>query len=186
MAGLKLKVDGWHISHCGLTSSGSISLNSMPRPVQAMKWPLAGSSSNVTKNCQSCREPRRWQGGPSRYTDGSCLTLAVMEANSSRKEERKKKKKRERRKGRGKRSVSSWMQHFCQGSALYGESLSFPFIKSLSKILCFYCQPYPLVFPGQRRYHRRTTAVLCQKSSLETNENTYFYLTVCIGFNPNI
>lgn len=178
MAALKLKVDSWHNSHCRLTSSGSISLNSMPRPVQAMKWPLAGSSSNVTRNCQSCREPRRWQGGPSRYTDGSCLTLPVMEANSSRKEERGKKKREG--KGEWKRSVGSRMQHFCQGSALHGESLSFTFIKPLSKILCFYCQPYPLVFPGRRKYHRRTTAVLCQKSSLETNDNEYLTVWHCV------
>lgn len=43
-----------------LTSSGSISLNSMPRPVQAMKWALAGSSRRVTRNCHSWREPRLW------------------------------------------------------------------------------------------------------------------------------
>lgn len=42
------------------TSSGSISLNSMPRPVQAMKCELDGSSSSATRNCQSCSEPLRW------------------------------------------------------------------------------------------------------------------------------
>ena len=40
-----------------LTSSGSISLNSMPLPVQVMAPELAGSSRSVTKNCQSCSDP---------------------------------------------------------------------------------------------------------------------------------
>ena len=71
-----------------LTSSGSMSLNSMPRPVQAMKWPLAGSSSRVTRNCQSCREPRRWYGGPSRYTNGSCFTLPTGRRERERERER--------------------------------------------------------------------------------------------------
>lgn len=56
-----------------LTSSGSMSLNSMPRPVQAMKWELDGSSSRATRNCQSCSEPLRWYDGPSRYRPASCL-----------------------------------------------------------------------------------------------------------------
>lgn len=56
-----------------LTSSGSMSLNSMPRPVQAMKWELDGSSSKATRNCQSCSEPLRWYDGPSRYKPDSCL-----------------------------------------------------------------------------------------------------------------
>lgn len=56
-----------------LTSSGSISLNSIPRPVQAMKWEFDGSSRRATKNCHSWREPRRWYVGPSRYIPGSCL-----------------------------------------------------------------------------------------------------------------
>ncbi len=56
-----------------LTSSGSMSLNSMPRPVQAMKWELDGSSSRATRNCQSCSEPLRWYDGPSRYRPVSCL-----------------------------------------------------------------------------------------------------------------
>lgn len=58
-----------------LTSSGSMSLNSMPRPVHAMKCALPGSSRRATKNCQSCREPRRWYGAPSRNTlPPSCFT----------------------------------------------------------------------------------------------------------------
>lgn len=117
---LKMKADNWHISHCRLTSSGSISLNSMPRPVQAMKWPLAGSSSSVTKNCQSCREPRRWQGGPSRYADGSCLTLPVIEANSRREE------------GEGEKDQSAFGGNILssgQGGALYEHSISYTSIK---------------------------------------------------------
>lgn len=35
------------------TSSGSISLNSSPRPVHAMKEEFEGSSSRVTRNCHS-------------------------------------------------------------------------------------------------------------------------------------
>lgn len=50
-----------------------MSLNSMPRPVQAMKWELDGSSSRATRNCQSCSEPLRWYDGPSRYKPDSCL-----------------------------------------------------------------------------------------------------------------
>lgn len=45
----------------------------MPRPVQAMKWELDGSSSRATRNCQSCSEPLRWYDGPSRYRPASCL-----------------------------------------------------------------------------------------------------------------
>ena len=45
----------------------------MPRPVQAMKWELDGSSSRATRNCQSCSEPLRWYDGPSRYRPDSCL-----------------------------------------------------------------------------------------------------------------
>lgn len=45
-----------------LTSSGSMSLNSMFRPVQMIRCPFAGLSRSVSKNCQSCREPRRWYG----------------------------------------------------------------------------------------------------------------------------
>lgn len=57
------------------TSSGSMSLNSMPRPVHAMKCALPGSSRRATKNCQSCSEPRRWYGAPSRNTPPpSCFT----------------------------------------------------------------------------------------------------------------
>lgn len=41
------------------TSSGSMSLNSIPRPVHAMQGAFAGSSNKVTKNCHSCREPLR-------------------------------------------------------------------------------------------------------------------------------
>ena len=41
------------------TSSGSMSLNSIPRPVHAMQGAFAGSSNKVTKNCHNCREPRR-------------------------------------------------------------------------------------------------------------------------------
>lgn len=41
-----------------ITSSGSISLNSMPRPVQAIHPALeSGASSNATRNCHSCNEP---------------------------------------------------------------------------------------------------------------------------------
>lgn len=58
---------------CKLTSSGSMSLNSSPRPVQAIKWLLDGSSSSVTRNCQSCSEPRLWYGGPSLKPTPSCL-----------------------------------------------------------------------------------------------------------------
>ena len=62
-------------SRLDLTSSGSMSLNSMPRPVQAMKGAFPGSSSRATRNCQSCRDPRRWQGAPSRNTlPPSCFT----------------------------------------------------------------------------------------------------------------
>jgi len=43
-----------------LTSSGSMSLNSSPLPVQAMNEVLAGFSSRATRNCQSCNDPRRW------------------------------------------------------------------------------------------------------------------------------
>lgn len=56
-----------------LTSSGSISLNSSPRPVHAIKWLLDGSSNSVTRNCQSCNEPRLWYGGPSLKPTPSCL-----------------------------------------------------------------------------------------------------------------
>ena len=47
------------IYFCDFTSSGSMSLNSMPLPVQEMAPVLVGSSSRVTRNCQSWREPRR-------------------------------------------------------------------------------------------------------------------------------
>lgn len=50
------------------TSSGSISLNSMLRPVHTIRCLFAGLSSSVSKNCQSCREPRRWYGKPSCFT----------------------------------------------------------------------------------------------------------------------
>lgn len=50
-----------------------MSLNSIPRPVHAMKWELEGSSSRATRNCQSCSEPRRWYDGPSRYRPDSCF-----------------------------------------------------------------------------------------------------------------
>lgn len=43
-----------------ITSSGSISLNSMPLPVHAMQPALAsGASNSATKNCHSCRDPLR-------------------------------------------------------------------------------------------------------------------------------
>ena len=57
----------------GFTSSGSMSLNSIPLPVQAMKWELVGLSNKVTRNCQSWRDPLLWYGGPSRYPPASCL-----------------------------------------------------------------------------------------------------------------
>lgn len=56
-----------------------MSLNSIPRPVQAIKWELLGSSSKVTRNCQSCRDPRRWYGGPSRYPLPSCLISPIKD-----------------------------------------------------------------------------------------------------------
>ena len=65
-----------------LTSSGSMSLNSMPRPVQAMKWELDGSSSRATRNCQSCSEPLRWYDGPSRYRPDSCLMSPAGHVNA--------------------------------------------------------------------------------------------------------
>ena len=40
------------------TSSGSMSLNSMPLPVQEIAPVLVGSSSRVTRNCHSWRDPR--------------------------------------------------------------------------------------------------------------------------------
>lgn len=64
-------------SVCGfdwLTSSGSMSLNSMFLPVQTIRCLLAGLSSSVSRNCQSCKEPRRWYGRP------SCFTLAANNA----------------------------------------------------------------------------------------------------------
>lgn len=63
-----------------LTSSGSMSLNSMPRPVQAMKWELDGSSSKATRNCQSWSEPLRWYDGPSRYRPDSCLMSPTQQS----------------------------------------------------------------------------------------------------------
>lgn len=57
-----------------LTSSGSMSLNSMFLPVQMIRCLLAGLSSSVSRNCQSCREPRRWYGRP------SCFTLPAYNA----------------------------------------------------------------------------------------------------------
>ena len=62
-----IKVFHWNIFHIsplqrfrceGLTSSGSMSLNSMPRPVQVMAAQLLGSSSSAIRNCHSCSEPR--------------------------------------------------------------------------------------------------------------------------------
>ena len=44
-----------------LTSSGSINLNSRPRPVQAIREEFVGLSRSATRNCHSWREPRRWQ-----------------------------------------------------------------------------------------------------------------------------
>lgn len=46
-----------------------MSLNSMLRPVHTIRCLLAGFSNSVSRNCQSCSEPRRWYGKP------SCLTL---------------------------------------------------------------------------------------------------------------
>lgn len=50
-----------------------MSLNSIPLPVQAMKWELVGLSNRATRNCQSWSDPRLWYGGPSRYPPASCL-----------------------------------------------------------------------------------------------------------------
>lgn len=60
-----------------LTSSGSMSLNSMFRPVQTIRCPFAGLSRSVSKNCQSCREPRRWYGRQ------SCFALPAVTNNQT-------------------------------------------------------------------------------------------------------
>ena len=53
--------------HLRATSSGSISLNSMPRPVQAINDEHSGSSKRATRNCQSCNEPLLWKALGSGY-----------------------------------------------------------------------------------------------------------------------
>lgn len=40
----------------------------MLRPVHTIRCLLAGFSSRVSRNCQSCSEPRRWYGKPSCFT----------------------------------------------------------------------------------------------------------------------
>lgn len=53
-----------------------MSLNSMFRPVQIIRCPFAGLSRSVSKNCQSCREPRRW------YGKQSCFPLPADTCNT--------------------------------------------------------------------------------------------------------
>lgn len=77
-----------------------MSLNSIPLPVQAMKWELVGLSNRATRNCQSWSDPRLWYGGPSRYPPASCLMSPaeknkqdISEDNSAKTTGEKRKKK---------------------------------------------------------------------------------------------
>lgn len=50
---LVLKIGSFILPQRRATSSGSNNLNSRPRPVQVMKFELAGSSRSATKNCHN-------------------------------------------------------------------------------------------------------------------------------------